>query len=131
MTALAGGNGGFDAPERARFARAKALFCEAVDRPDAERPAFLAGACGGDEALRAEVESLLASDRQAAGFIEVPAVELLAGPSIATGSGDSGRGEPAGSHAGNGPTATWNPHRVLCRRVAARQRRNGRGLPRP
>ena len=40
--------------------RAKELFLAALERPAADRPAFLAEACGGDAALRQEVESLLA-----------------------------------------------------------------------
>ena len=38
------------------------------------RPAYLAEACGGDDALREEVESLLASDQRAKSFLEAPAV---------------------------------------------------------
>jgi Tfp pilus assembly protein PilF len=40
--------------------RAKNLFLDALDRPAAERRAFLTAACGGDDELRREVESLLA-----------------------------------------------------------------------
>jgi eukaryotic-like serine/threonine-protein kinase len=40
----------------------KALFQAAVERPAAERDAFLVAATGDDDALRREVESLLASD---------------------------------------------------------------------
>src|SRR4029079_2891600 len=40
--------------------RAKDLFLEALDRPQGDRDAFLAEACGNDAALRREVESLLA-----------------------------------------------------------------------
>jgi hypothetical protein len=36
------------------------IFAAALDRNSAERPAFLAEACGGDAQLRKEVESLLA-----------------------------------------------------------------------
>jgi serine/threonine protein kinase/Tfp pilus assembly protein PilF len=39
--------------------RAKELFLAALSHPAADRAAFVAGACGGDEALRREVESLL------------------------------------------------------------------------
>ncbi len=39
--------------------RGKQIFLEACDRPAAERAAFLDAACGGDAALRREVESLL------------------------------------------------------------------------
>jgi Tol biopolymer transport system component len=45
-----------------RWARVKAVFQAAIERPAAERDAFLAGAAAGDDALRREVESLLASD---------------------------------------------------------------------
>jgi hypothetical protein len=38
------------------------------------RPAYLAAACDGDEALRQEIEALLASHEQAASFLEKPAV---------------------------------------------------------
>ena len=42
---------------------------QALDRPPAERPAFLDSACAGDTALRREVERLLAADAQRAGFL--------------------------------------------------------------
>ena len=45
-----------------RWQRVKTLFQAAVERPDAERDAFLTSAAGGDDDLRREVESLLASD---------------------------------------------------------------------
>ena len=46
----------------ARWRRVKALFEAALERPPSERAAFLATAVVDDEGLRAEVESLLASD---------------------------------------------------------------------
>lgn len=45
-----------------RWQRIKTLFQAAVERPLADRPAFLAAAAGDDEAVRREVESLLAAD---------------------------------------------------------------------
>ena len=45
-----------------RWPRVKALFHAAVERPSDERAAFLAAAAGNDEALRRDVESLLAAD---------------------------------------------------------------------
>ena len=45
-----------------RWRRIKALFQAAVERPAAEREAFLAAATDGDVELRREIESLLASD---------------------------------------------------------------------
>lgn len=56
-----------------RWHRINALFHEALDRPVQERAAFLANACGGDESLRGEVESLIETDEQAGAFIEEPA----------------------------------------------------------
>lgn len=44
------------------WARVQELFWAALDRPAAEREAFLEDACGGDDALRADVVSLLAAD---------------------------------------------------------------------
>ncbi|MEO6725132.1 MAG: serine/threonine-protein kinase [Blastocatellia bacterium] len=53
----------------------------ALERPAAERAAFLAQACAGDAALRHEVEALMASfqaaNQTALGFLETPAVESL------------------------------------------------------
>jgi tetratricopeptide (TPR) repeat protein len=52
--------------------RAKDVFLEALDRPEAERVAWLAEACANDAALRQEVESLLTFHDDAA-TDEVPA----------------------------------------------------------
>ncbi|MDQ3258612.1 MAG: serine/threonine-protein kinase, partial [Acidobacteriota bacterium] len=61
-------------PERWR--RVDELFHSALKREGAERAAFLAEA--GDEALRREVESLLAFESRAERFIESPALEVAA-----------------------------------------------------
>jgi eukaryotic-like serine/threonine-protein kinase len=64
-----------------RWARAKALFSEAVARPASERGAFLAEACGNDEALRTEVEALLHAHDAAGDLFErrdTPVVSALA-----------------------------------------------------
>jgi serine/threonine protein kinase/Tol biopolymer transport system component len=53
-----------------RWARVKALFQAAVERPAAERTAFLAAATTGDDELRREVESLLASDTGDVSFLD-------------------------------------------------------------
>ena len=50
--------------------RARDLLVDALERPAGERAAFLDAACAGEEALRAEVESLLAAHLQAATFLE-------------------------------------------------------------
>jgi non-specific serine/threonine protein kinase/serine/threonine-protein kinase len=61
--------------EGARWARAKALFHEALERPDATRAAWLAAACEGDAALHAEVAALLDAHAADDAFLEgsVPA----------------------------------------------------------
>ena len=54
------------------------LVQAALACPSEERPAFLAEACTDDEALRREVEALLAYQTQAAGFLEQPVLERAA-----------------------------------------------------
>src|SRR5436305_9749862 len=44
--------------------RVQRLFLSAADLPAGEQARYLDQACGGDRQLRAEVESLLASDRK-------------------------------------------------------------------
>ncbi|MBU0618365.1 MAG: serine/threonine protein kinase [Planctomycetes bacterium] len=51
---------------------AEELFKDAVEREAADRAAFLDRACMGDSALRAEVESLLATDGELGSFLESP-----------------------------------------------------------
>ena len=53
-----------------RWLRAKAITADALERPERERPTFVAGACGGDETLLHEVESLLAAHAGAGEFLE-------------------------------------------------------------
>ncbi|MGH9936586.1 MAG: serine/threonine-protein kinase, partial [Blastocatellia bacterium] len=68
-------------PERWR--QIEKLYHAAVERAPAERAVFLAEVCAGDEALRHEIETLLASHDQAGSFIESPpddvAAEIFAG----------------------------------------------------
>jgi serine/threonine-protein kinase len=47
-----------------RWRRIEELFQTALDIPQAQRDAFLRGACGSDDALRLDIESLLANDYQ-------------------------------------------------------------------
>ena len=56
-----------------RWAQVKRLMQAALDLPEAERAAWLESACGGDAALRGEVESLLLAHRNASGFLDDPA----------------------------------------------------------
>jgi eukaryotic-like serine/threonine-protein kinase len=62
--------------ERAR--RLEELYHSARERAAAQRTAFLKTACGNDEDLRRELESLLAHDERAENFIEMPALEVAA-----------------------------------------------------
>ena len=59
------------------WARTKELFSLAVEQDPAARYAFLREICGTDDALRAEVESLLASHERSDSFLE----SVPAGPS--------------------------------------------------
>ncbi len=49
--------------------RVRELLADALERPAAERAAFLEGACGGDADLRREVESLIRAHDSAGGFL--------------------------------------------------------------
>ena len=46
------------------------MFAAARALQASDRPVYLSAACGGNEALRPEVESLLASDERAESFLE-------------------------------------------------------------
>src|SRR5215469_15705510 len=54
------------------------LYHEALELKPSERGDFLEAACSGDPDLRREVESLLAQESHARGFIESPALEIAA-----------------------------------------------------
>jgi eukaryotic-like serine/threonine-protein kinase len=59
--------------------QANELFLKALDlRSAGERQQYLAEACAGNTALRAEVESLLDASARASGFLESPAAPLVA-----------------------------------------------------
>ena len=66
----------FMTPER--WQQINQLFHSALEHVRDQRAAFLARACADDEALRAEVESLVASHEQADSFIETPASDVAA-----------------------------------------------------
>lgn len=68
-------NQGFD---RERWQRIKQLVADAAGQTPADRAAFLAAECSGHEALRREVESLLAAHDQAGDFFE-PGGPILSG----------------------------------------------------
>ena len=59
--------------------RIKQLASDAWERPAAERAAFIAGACGGDDRLAHEVLSLVAAMAESEGRFEVPPALALTG----------------------------------------------------
>ena len=61
-----------------RLTQIEQLFHSAMERKPSERAAFLEKACGGDEALRREVESLLTHDADAARVLDRPALQMMA-----------------------------------------------------
>jgi serine/threonine protein kinase/tetratricopeptide (TPR) repeat protein len=67
-----------------KWDQVKELFTLALERDPAERSSFLLQACGTDDSLRSEIESLLSSFDGAATFLEdSPAADLLAAQSHA------------------------------------------------
>jgi Tol biopolymer transport system component len=62
-----------------RWQKVKQVFQLALDRAPGERSAFLTSACGGDDLVRREVESLLASHEKEGSFIDSPAHQAVTG----------------------------------------------------
>ena len=58
----------------------KRIHQSALDLDPSERAAFVDESCGGDEALRREVESLLTYATEAESFLERPAVDIAPAP---------------------------------------------------
>jgi serine/threonine protein kinase len=61
-----------------RWEQVAQLYGAALEHERGERSAFLGEACGGDEDLRREVESLLAREGKDKSFMESPALEVAA-----------------------------------------------------
>jgi len=61
-----------------RWKQIKEVYDRALDLGGDERESFLAEACGDDDDLRREVESLLAAHDDAGSFLQAPAVEVAA-----------------------------------------------------
>jgi len=59
-----------------RWQHARAVFKSALELEERKRSAFLDEACSGDDELRREVESLLASLEQGGSFLETPAYKI-------------------------------------------------------
>jgi eukaryotic-like serine/threonine-protein kinase len=80
-----------------RWQQLDEMFHAALERGTEERASFLAEACGGDEAMRREVEELLAAHERAGSFIEKPALEVEA-QSLAGGQVGSMAGQAIGHY---------------------------------
>ena len=61
-----------------RWQQVKEIFNSAINHRPEERSSFVSHACSGDEELRKEVESLIASHEQSGSFIDKPAFEAAA-----------------------------------------------------
>ncbi len=59
-----------------RWAQIRQIFDGALERMPKDRAAYLRVTCAGDDEMRREVESLLASHNDASGFLAKPAVDL-------------------------------------------------------
>ena len=64
-----------------RWTTVKRIHQSALDKDPSERTAFVDESCGGDEALRREVHSLLTYATDAESFLERPAVDMATAPS--------------------------------------------------
>lgn len=82
---------------RERWQRVKSIFQSAHQCAPSERASFLNQACGGDESIRQEVESLLAADEANEDFLDTPAYELMAGV-LTDGKVEFVAGEEVGSY---------------------------------
>src|SRR5437667_3846660 len=80
-----------------RWQRIEQLYHSAREREESQRVAFLNEACAGDQALRQEIESLLAEEKEAQGFLESPALQIAA-KKIAQGQTRSVLGQRLGSY---------------------------------
>ncbi|MEN8162951.1 MAG: tetratricopeptide repeat protein [Acidobacteriota bacterium] len=60
--------------DRESFRRMQKIFIRASELSKSERAAYLDDACAGDPAMRAEVEAMLAADREARDWLEQPDV---------------------------------------------------------
>ena len=64
--------------ESERWQQIEGLYLAALECEESERHLFVTEACGQDDALRSEVESLLACEAESKDFIESPALEVAA-----------------------------------------------------
>jgi eukaryotic-like serine/threonine-protein kinase len=75
------------------WSRVENLYHRVLELDESSRAEFLEHSCLEDEAVRSEVESLLAHEKAAEHFIESPALEVM-GKLVANGSGIPGAAQP-------------------------------------
>ena len=80
-----------------RWQQVKEIFNSAITHRPEERGLFISQACSGDEELRNEVESLIASHEQSGSFIDQPAFEAAASW-LVNDSAELSRGQTIGSY---------------------------------
>ena len=78
-----------------RWSRVEALFHASLDLAAEDRERFLRAECGPDDALRAEIESLLERARGSGAFLEASALEDAARARISTAAEPPPGGSPA------------------------------------
>src|SRR6266496_1018155 len=61
-----------------RYQQVEQLYRAAIEVESDRRDAFLAEACGGDDALRRDIESLLGYQAQSGGILDQHALEVVA-----------------------------------------------------
>ena len=80
-----------------RWQQVKEIFNSAINYRPEERGVFISEACSGDEVLRSEVESLIASHERSGEFIDQPAFEIAA-PLLADERSELKPGQTVGSY---------------------------------
>jgi eukaryotic-like serine/threonine-protein kinase len=80
-----------------RWHRVESIYHDALDEEPSRRAAYVQQACGGDEALRQEVLSLLAESDGAVSFLEEPAMKVAA-RALADSGDASGLAAASGPH---------------------------------
>jgi eukaryotic-like serine/threonine-protein kinase len=80
-----------------RWQQVKEIFNSAITYRPEDRSLFISQACSGDEELRSEVESLIASHEQSGSFIDQPAFEAAASW-LVNDKAELSRGQTVGSY---------------------------------